>query len=163
MTNRREVAKFLSEIIKKSLRIKYGKVPSASRFANEFNLRAHGTKTITNETARKWLLGLTFPEIDKLIVLSDWLEIDLSIVLKGALQQSHRSSSNLKDLTDHLDFHIQDCIKKLNYDSKKTLLLVLWMLRQLEQNNFDPNFSEKLIRDHLNACSECNAKLKVII
>jgi hypothetical protein len=63
--------------INKGLIKKMGKTPSANSFANQFNLRAYGTTTITRETARKWRLGLAVPSMDKLAVLIEWLDIDV--------------------------------------------------------------------------------------
>jgi len=67
--------------INKGLIKKMGKIPSANTFANQFNLRAYGTTTITRETARKWRLGLPVPSMDKLAVLIEWLDIDVFILL----------------------------------------------------------------------------------
>ena len=47
-------------------------------FANDFNLRAYGTTTITRQTALKWLTGLAFPEPGHLLVITSWLELDLN-------------------------------------------------------------------------------------
>ena len=50
-----------SNALSDALRNRYGKVPSAAFFMNEFNIRAYGTKFISRETARKWLKGLALP------------------------------------------------------------------------------------------------------
>jgi hypothetical protein len=55
---------------------KFGKIPSSTEIANNFNLRAYGTKTISRETARKWKSGITFPEPANLQVLVDWLNLN---------------------------------------------------------------------------------------
>ena len=75
-----EVAYSLSqgfaESFKKALIAKYGKVPSTSFIANNFNLRAYETQAISRESARKWLAGLSFPEANRLKVISKWLNLD---------------------------------------------------------------------------------------
>ena len=45
---------------KEQLKKRYRKVPSTSFIANEFNLRAHDSETVTREAVRKWLNGLSF-------------------------------------------------------------------------------------------------------
>ena len=73
MNNRKQFALEFAELLNKYLLRKYNKTPSANFFANQFNLRAKGTTTITAETARKWLRGISVPEIDRFLVLIDWL------------------------------------------------------------------------------------------
>ncbi len=56
----------------------YGRIPSASILARDFNLRT-GTHVaqISPETARRWIRGLSMPEMDKLQVLVDWLHLEI--------------------------------------------------------------------------------------
>ena len=65
-----------SNALSDALRNRYGKVPSAAFFMNEFNIRAYGTKFISRETARKWLKGLALPKAGALQILVDWLSIN---------------------------------------------------------------------------------------
>ena len=65
-----------SSALTDTLRNRYGKVPSAAFFMNEFNIRAYGTKFISRETARKWLKGLALPKASALQILVDWLNIN---------------------------------------------------------------------------------------
>ena len=62
--------------LKNALVLNYGECPSTSFIANNFNLRAIDSQTITRETARKWLIGKSFPEASKLNVLVEWLGIN---------------------------------------------------------------------------------------
>lgn len=41
--------------------------------ADQFNLRAEGTSTISRETARKWMRGKAVPQVGRLEVLIKWL------------------------------------------------------------------------------------------
>lgn len=59
---------------------RYQKVPSAAFVAKEFNLRAHSSEPITQESARRWLRGLAIPGLEKLIVLRSWLDLDLNML-----------------------------------------------------------------------------------
>ena len=42
---------------------RFGKVPTANAFANQFSFRAGGLPGVTRETARKWLSGQAIPEV----------------------------------------------------------------------------------------------------
>jgi hypothetical protein len=59
----------------------YGRVPSASILARDFNFRAgiEGSQ-ISQETARRWIRGISMPELDKLQVLVDWLNLEMSFM-----------------------------------------------------------------------------------
>lgn len=71
-----EITQKFAKTLKEQLILRFGKVPSASVLANNFNLRAYGTQTISRETARKWLAGLAYPENSRLQVLVQWLGLD---------------------------------------------------------------------------------------
>ena len=64
---------------KEKLRVRYTKVPSANFIANEFNLRAVDSSTVSPEAVRKWLNGLSFPKSDKLTVMRKWLDIQTDL------------------------------------------------------------------------------------
>ena len=56
---------------------------NAVKFANAFNLRAHGTTTISRQTALKWISGKGVPELGHIYVLREWLKIDLNHIFGG--------------------------------------------------------------------------------
>jgi hypothetical protein len=76
MNNRSLLIKNFSKALNIGLKTKLGKIPSSTELANQFNLRAYGTKTISRETSRKWKNGLTLPEPANLQVLIDWLNLN---------------------------------------------------------------------------------------
>ena len=47
---------------------------SATVVANEFNLRYWG-EGISSHAARNWLMGVSIPKQDKLLVLAKWLKV----------------------------------------------------------------------------------------
>lgn len=60
----------------------YRRIPSASILARDFNSRASGTiNPITQETARRWIRGLSMPEMDKLQILIQWLDLQIDLNL----------------------------------------------------------------------------------
>ena len=55
---------------------------SASHLASEFNLRYWG-QSISTHAARNWLMGVSVPKQEKLIVLADWLRVSPEALLFG--------------------------------------------------------------------------------
>jgi len=119
MGNRKEfVAKF-AEVLNHALIKKYKKVPSGAFLSNQFNLRAEGTTTITAETARKWVKGLSVPEIDRFKVLIKWLELDVDSIFNTTEVHLSRKESN--DVIDAIESKINDLVETISKfkDKKK--------------------------------------------
>jgi hypothetical protein len=119
MGNRKEfVAKF-AEVLNRALIKKYKKVPSGAFLSNQFNLRAEGTTTITAETARKWVKGLSVPEIDRFKVLIKWLELDVDSIFNTTEVHLSRKESN--DVIDAIESKINDLVETISKfkDKKK--------------------------------------------
>jgi len=119
MGNRKEfVAKF-TEVLNRALIKKYKKVPSGAFLSNQFNLRAEGTTTITAETARKWVKGLSVPEIDRFKVLIKWLELDVDSIFNTT--EIHLSRKESNDVIDVIESKINDLVETISKfkDKKK--------------------------------------------
>ena len=71
--------KKFSTHFKEKLKARYKKVPSTNFIANEFNLRAHDSATVSREAVRKWLNGLSFPKSDKLSVMRKRLDLQTDL------------------------------------------------------------------------------------
>lgn len=80
--NRKLASHLFASALRDALADGQGRLPSAAKFADAFNLRAHGTSTITRETARKWLKGEAMPEIGKMQALIHWLNLDPAVFLQ---------------------------------------------------------------------------------
>ena len=112
MGNRKEfVAKF-AEILNRALIKKYKKVPSGAFLSNQFNLRAEGTTTITAETARKWVKGLSVPEIDRFKVLIKWLELDVDGLFNT--KEVHLSLKESNDAIDAIESKMHDLVEMIS-------------------------------------------------
>jgi len=57
---------------------KFKRIPTAQNFANSFNAQTNHANSITRESARKWITGQAMPEFNRLIILRDWLKLDLN-------------------------------------------------------------------------------------
>jgi hypothetical protein len=118
MENRKEfVAKF-AEILNRALIKRYRKVPSGAFLSNQFNLRAEGTTTITAETARKWVKGLSVPEIDRFKVLIKWLELDVDGLFNT--KEVHLSRKESNDVIDAIESKMHDLVAMISkYKNEK--------------------------------------------
>jgi hypothetical protein len=76
------------------LKKKFAKIPSSTEFANQFNLRAYGTKTISRETARKWKTGLALPGPANLQVLIEWLHLNTENIFSYNKTQPKAAKNN---------------------------------------------------------------------
>jgi hypothetical protein len=72
-----------SALLRDSLRSRFGRIPSAAVVAREFNLRAYDTAPISQESARRWIRGVSLPEEERLRVLVNWLDLDFNRVLRA--------------------------------------------------------------------------------
>ncbi len=59
---------------------RFGKIPTASKLAIEFNLRNFQSNPISRESARKWINGQSIPETSRLKTLISWLNLDASFI-----------------------------------------------------------------------------------
>lgn len=110
---------FSSQLNEKLIQ-KFGKKFSSNMFARDFNLRAEDKKSISRETARKWLRGMAFPEPDKLKILADWLEFDLNKIFKNK-SISPNGVSELPDLAKILEIYRPD-FENMNSREKINLI-----------------------------------------
>ena len=119
MRQNQDIAIVFSQAFKIGLLSKYRKIPSCGYIAKEFNLRAKDTATITSETARRWLKGIALPEISKLIAISNWLQIDLNILLSlNKVHELHEQSLSESDLSEIADGseHIIRSLREISFE-----------------------------------------------
>lgn len=134
--------KLFSICLNEALLRKYGKVPSATFLANQFNLRAIGTTTITRESARKWLNGLAIPEMSRLQVLVNWLEINPMDFLGNG--KGENGSAQPKE-DGHFFENLSKLLKELTPVDRKTIFITAWSLRELRSNQHEKMNYEKLV------------------
>ena len=79
----RHVAERFSRALNRGLFRYYGRNPSAAMVARDFNLRSRSESPISQEASRKWMRGLTVPELAKMQVLAEWLNLDLRTLDAG--------------------------------------------------------------------------------
>lgn len=81
--------------LKKCLVRRYKELPSAAFVAKEFSLRTHTTEAITQESARRWLKGLAIPDLAKLLVLRNWLDLDINALGVASVESLEKTGGSL--------------------------------------------------------------------
>ena len=83
--------KLFSDELNKALNLKYkSKKVSALYFATQFNKQCKKSSLhISQESARKWLKGLSFPSQERIMVLILWLKLDSRLFYIEDLQTSN--------------------------------------------------------------------------
>ena len=83
--------KLFSDELNKALRLKYkSKKISALDFATQCNKQCKKSSLhISQESARKWLKGLSFPNQERVMVLILWLKLDSRLFYIKDLQTSN--------------------------------------------------------------------------
>ena len=104
---------------------KFGRVPTANSLANQFNFRAEGMTGVTRETARKWLAGQAIPEVSKLIVLVDWLELDTNAFMSTRPMQERQEDDIVIDT-------IRELLKHMDAKTRSMILITAWALRETQ-------------------------------
>lgn len=156
---RKETAEKFAQVLREKLTEHFGDMPSAARVANHFNLRAHETGTITTEAARRWIKGLSMPELARFKILSEWLGINTSDFLGSEIvQQKFRQGASVMRLAldskkqvefdstffTNLDTHprkseeqseqLLHLFHRLNANEKNGILIALWALLHARRN-----------------------------
>jgi hypothetical protein len=138
-----------SRLLRECLISRYGKLPSASFVAREFNIRAYGCEPITQESARRWLRGLSIPTGNRLGVLQAWLKFDLNQLFSPASQYQEASllgattatsrgqSTAREDLPQSPSNQSDEFLKiwnDLSIAQKSALFVIAHQLREVTQN-----------------------------
>jgi len=132
VTATREEAKAsFSKALTHALVQKLGKLPSASSLANQFNFRADGTTTISRETARKWLTGMVIPDLPKMMVLADWLEMDANVFMGT---QGNGQALIADDLVIET---ITEILRHMDEKTRTFVLVTVWALRETQAVSMD--------------------------
>ncbi len=116
--------------LQNALQKKFNKKITSSFLALQFTLVVEEDLSISRETARKWLNGQAIPEITRLKILLDWLEIDANGFLRLAslkVPNNYTTPSYFKTLND--------IVQDLDEDGKKLVIYTAWSLNKTESGN----------------------------
>lgn len=109
ISSTRHVAQQFARALNRGLFRYYGRNPSAAMVARDFNLRSRSESPISQEAARKWMRGLTVPELAKMQVLAEWLNLDLR-----ALDSNEEPASDPNGLLHRSGSPTLDSVSDLN-------------------------------------------------
>lgn len=116
--------------LNEALHKKFKKKLTASFLALQFNLLVEDDLSISRETARKWLNGQALPEINRLKILLNWLEIDANGFLRLATLQTHSDR-----VTQAYLLKLNDLVRDLDGDGKKLVIYTAWTLQKKPRGN----------------------------
>lgn len=132
MDNRESVADKFRIVLCRRLKNRFGKIISAQRFADQFNLNAHGTTPVSRETARRWIRGDAIPDYGHLAALIRWLDIDPDDFLGdychaevGKKLQSEQAAQRAPSETATNILRLLDALDK---DTQRTILAIAEIL-----------------------------------
>ena len=146
-----------SDQLKQALQNKYHKKVSVVFFVNQFNLKAYGTAPIAYETGRKWLNGTSIPQLSKMQILVEWLNLDLQLLFsKHSAQKTNTldlSSLNEVTIIDELDNHnilnlIHAIALELDPKNQNFLFITALTLKEFSEKN-DTSFDFQSFVDAL--------------
>ena len=133
-----------SDLLNKALENKYHKKVSVVFFVNQFNLQSYGTAPIAYETGRKWLNGMTIPQLSKIKVLIDWLNLDTKLLFsKPSAQKTNTldlSSLNEGSIIDELNSNnilnlIHAIALELDPKNQNFLFITALTLKEFSEKN----------------------------
>lgn len=103
----------------------YGRIPSAAVLARDFNLKNRQFDPISQETARRWIRGISLPELDRLKTLVDWLNIELTFMANPkALTNNLQKTIHQLSVLDAHEQKIIEAYRKSDTLGKRTLFAV---------------------------------------
>ena len=95
------IKKLFSEELRRCCTARYQTIPSNEKLARDLCLSSQHSLKVSRETIRKWLKGDTFPDLDCLLHLIDWLGLDMSKIFldtripsKALTNQPHIKPAN---------------------------------------------------------------------
>ena len=102
--------------LKRALQNKYHKKVSIVFFVNQFNLRAHGTNPIAYETGRKWFNGIAIPQLSKMQILVEWLNLDIQLLFSksSAPETNTLDLSSLNEVTSIDEINSQNILNLIH-------------------------------------------------
>lgn len=162
MDNHERVMLRFAKAFRQALIMHFKTMPSTSVIADGFNQHAEGEKTITRETARKWLNGLAYPEAGRLQVLLNWLNLNpVDILVSSQYQRTVQASKRKNQTTEsgaiHFAQHALDALTAhvAILDKNGLIVQVNQAWKNFTNFNSPPGlpFSEKVF-NYLEVCDQ---------
>lgn len=132
---KKTINKRFSEELIQCLEIKYNKKPSAQFFAKNFNLKSN--TSISKETARKWMNGISLPEPEKMKVLIEWLNLETNNIFNEKYKNiNHNGITDPLEMNEtEINMNLSIIINKLDNNSKRLMLITAIGLYRINNTN----------------------------
>ena len=128
MTNTPESIKQLFAMeLRHCCNLKYSKFPSNEQLARDVYLSSKYSLKVSRETIRKWLKGETFPDLDHLLHLIDWLGMNMSNIFIDARSERVDQSN-----PSHLQYLDISSINKITPEQIDSFMRLLTSLKSSE-------------------------------
>lgn len=121
------IKKTFSEALKQAIKRKFKIQLSIVDFTIQYNLQFH--HPISNETARKWITGISLPQMDKLIQLKQWLNLQFPILF-DLPKDSQQHLIDQQDLVNKIEEIYASYKDKMDLDID-TLLTLKELIKKL--------------------------------
>ena len=93
--------------LKEKLLLKYKNLPSAEKIARDIKTSSKSKHDPHCETVRKWLKGDTFPDLQNLVYLMDWLDLNMIRVFE-TFKNSHNIKKEKLSIKNYAFISIED-------------------------------------------------------
>ena len=118
----RQVKTLFSKELERRCSEKYHKFPSNEKLARDLCLTSRYRLKVSRETIRKWLKGDTFPDLDCLLHLIEWLQLDMRNIFL-CTEDNPDIPENLHTESDFSDQ--KDISENLNVEQINLIIKVL--------------------------------------
>jgi transcriptional regulator with XRE-family HTH domain len=112
----RQVKTLFSKELERRCSEKYHKFPSNEKLARDLCLTSKYHLKVSRETIRKWLKGDTFPDLDCLLHLIEWLQLDMRNIFL-CTEDNPDIPENLhteSDFSDQKDISVNLNVEQIN-------------------------------------------------
>jgi transcriptional regulator with XRE-family HTH domain len=112
----------------------YKAIPSNEQFARDFYLSSKYSLKVSRETVRKWFRGDSFPDLDHLLHLIDWLGLNMAAVF---IKSDH---DRFEVASSSVNMFNQKSISQISIEQIDFMLDILNSIKKSENiqvNNFD--------------------------
>jgi len=119
---------------------KYHKFPSNEKLARDLCLTSKHHLKVSRETIRKWLKGDTFPDLDCLLHLIEWLQLDVRNIF---LQNEYNSKITENIQIESNSLYSNDIPVQLDVDQINLIIKALTVqasAQAFEMNKSNSNF-----------------------
>lgn len=111
-----------SSFFREGLRQKYGRLPSAAFVAIQFNRQLDGGKSVSHETVRRWMRGISMPTYSHLQVLAAWLSLDINRLVADHGSVNLYQSQAQKSRCDGETIRLAELLSSLPSETQTLLL-----------------------------------------